>query len=109
MVNPAPGSTITAASQSQVTVAVSTPLPTTDNWTLIFSPDNNPNDGRETANSLFVVATPPPGSQTPTFANPIYYQVQLSSLLSTGTNNVFLDQPNTFCVPVGPFGSFTAQ
>ena len=114
LVFPNPGSTVSAASTNQVTIAVNQSLPNNGSgtsWNLTFSPNTNPNDpnARETLNALFVVATPPPGSATPSFANPIYEQVNLSSPLSTGTNNVFLDNLNVYCTPIGPIGSFTAQ
>jgi hypothetical protein len=109
LVFPQQGSTVSSGSTNQIVVAVSTPLPTGTTWNFAFSNSATLTSTNYllSTNTALNIQSPPPGSATPSFANPVYLSVQLISPLPTGLTYVYLNDLNSSCIPFGPVGSYT--
>lgn len=110
LVYPAPGATAVPDNLAQIVVAVSTPL-ANNTYNLALA---GPNLSSQTYYTLAQIAASqlPSGSQTPSFANPTYEQVQLIAPFAAGTQvtAIGINLPSSNCTPFTiPGATFTTQ
>jgi len=113
MIYPIPGATGVPDNPQQIVFAVGTALST--NWNLYISNASNGNgtvSGQTPAAFQTISASQVPSpSATPSFANPVYQSVTLSTGLSPSGSTwwVWVNNTSGNCTPMGPVGSFTIQ
>lgn len=110
LVYPAPGTSVSASTLTQIVVATDVALPASTYNFYLSSPTGFAAFTVNFATQIPASQVPQP-SATPTFANPVYESVTLAAQLPSATPSisVFLNNPSSSCTPAGPYGTFSTQ